>query len=161
LPVPLWPGVGHEDRRKPVGRDPTRGAERLGPIGRAERGNGAIPLPRQLSASARRTSIHQHRCTKPKLNRGSIRTLKCSARVPDLWGVEAMSDPYRESSLGIAREMAIFRGKLAGRMSEQTIVVEELEEQARGVLSREAFDYLAGGAGSEDSMRANLAAFKR
>jgi isopentenyl diphosphate isomerase/L-lactate dehydrogenase-like FMN-dependent dehydrogenase len=72
-----------------------------------------------------------------------------------------MSDPYRESSPGIAREMAIFRGKLAGRMPEQPIVVEELEEQARGILSREAFDYLAGGAGSEDTMRANLAAFKR
>jgi isopentenyl diphosphate isomerase/L-lactate dehydrogenase-like FMN-dependent dehydrogenase len=72
-----------------------------------------------------------------------------------------MSDPSRESSPGIARQMAIFQGKLAGETPEHPVAVEELEDLARAALPREAFDYLAGGAGSEDTMRANLAAFRR
>jgi isopentenyl diphosphate isomerase/L-lactate dehydrogenase-like FMN-dependent dehydrogenase len=43
----------------------------------------------------------------------------------------------------------------------QPIAIEELERQAREVLPREAYDYLAGGAGSEDTMWANRAAFQR
>jgi isopentenyl diphosphate isomerase/L-lactate dehydrogenase-like FMN-dependent dehydrogenase len=72
-----------------------------------------------------------------------------------------MSKSSGEPSPGIARQMAIFQGKLAGETPELPVAVEELEELARAVLTREAFDYLAGGAGSEDTMRANLAAFRR
>jgi isopentenyl diphosphate isomerase/L-lactate dehydrogenase-like FMN-dependent dehydrogenase len=38
---------------------------------------------------------------------------------------------------------------------------EELEQRAREVLPHEVFTYVAGGAGSEDTMRANRAAFRR
>jgi len=37
----------------------------------------------------------------------------------------------------------------------------ELQEQARGALSSDAYGYVAGGAGTERTMRANLAAFER
>lgn len=39
--------------------------------------------------------------------------------------------------------------------------IEELREKAREILSPEAYAYLAGGAGGEDTMRANLEAFRR
>src|SRR5579871_2646789 len=38
---------------------------------------------------------------------------------------------------------------------------EAWEEQARNRLPREAFDYVAGGAGAEETMRANREAFAR
>lgn len=41
------------------------------------------------------------------------------------------------------------------------VVVEEWEERARTILSPEAFGYVAGGAGAEDTMRANRDAFYR
>ena len=41
------------------------------------------------------------------------------------------------------------------------VAAEELERRAREALSREAFGYLSGGAGAEDTMRANLAGFRR
>src|SRR5208337_2124247 len=43
----------------------------------------------------------------------------------------------------------------------QPISVEELERKAKSKLKPEAFDYLAGGAGSEETMRANREAFRR
>ena len=72
-----------------------------------------------------------------------------------------MSDSTPETSPGLARQMGIYQGKLAGKTPELPVGLEELELRARSVLSPEAFDYLAGGAGSEDTMRANLAAFRR
>ena len=41
------------------------------------------------------------------------------------------------------------------------VAPEELERRAREALSREAFGYLSGGAGAEDTMRANLDGFRR
>jgi lactate 2-monooxygenase len=41
------------------------------------------------------------------------------------------------------------------------VSVTELEQQARALLSAEAFGYVAGGAGAEQTMRANLRAFER
>ena len=41
------------------------------------------------------------------------------------------------------------------------IVLEELEQQAKSRLPKEAYDYIAGGAGSESTVRENLAAFHR
>ena len=48
-----------------------------------------------------------------------------------------------------------------GKTPEQPVSVEELEREAGSVLSQAAYDYVAGGAGSEDTMRANLEAFRR
>ena len=72
-----------------------------------------------------------------------------------------MSDSMSEASFGLARQMRIYQAKLAGKTPELPVAVEDLEQKARSVLSPEAFDYVAGGAGSEDTMRANLAAFGR
>jgi isopentenyl diphosphate isomerase/L-lactate dehydrogenase-like FMN-dependent dehydrogenase len=44
---------------------------------------------------------------------------------------------------------------------QQPVAVEELERKAKEVMTPEAYDYLAGGAGSEDTMRANREAFRR
>jgi lactate 2-monooxygenase len=51
--------------------------------------------------------------------------------------------------------MEIYQGGLAGLLPEQPVAIEELEAKARSLLSLEAFDYVAGGAGSEDTVRAN------
>jgi isopentenyl diphosphate isomerase/L-lactate dehydrogenase-like FMN-dependent dehydrogenase len=57
--------------------------------------------------------------------------------------------------------MDIYQAGLAGKLPERPVAVEELETKAKSVLSTEAYDYLAGGAGSEDTMRANQEAFRR
>jgi lactate 2-monooxygenase len=64
-----------------------------------------------------------------------------------------MSTP---TSLSTERQLAIYReGSLV------PVSAEALEAGARAALAREPFDYLAGGAGAENTMRANLAAFDR
>ncbi len=64
-------------------------------------------------------------------------------------------------SLGMQRQLQIY---LAG-MSQETPATPPsyaaLKDKAREVLTPEAFGYLAGGAGSEDTMRANREAFRR
>jgi lactate 2-monooxygenase len=55
----------------------------------------------------------------------------------------------------------IYAGSLAGQKPELPISASELEERAREVLSVEAYGYVAGGAGAERTMRANLDAFER
>jgi lactate 2-monooxygenase len=59
-------------------------------------------------------------------------------------------------SFGVARQLEIYQ-----RGSQVPVAPEALEQRARECLSPEAFGYLAGGAGAEDTMRANLAAFRR
>jgi lactate 2-monooxygenase len=55
----------------------------------------------------------------------------------------------------------IYARGLAAERPELPVSVGELEAAARGVLSAEAFGYVAGGAGSERTMEANLQAFER
>ncbi|MGH2723753.1 MAG: lactate 2-monooxygenase [Actinomycetota bacterium] len=50
---------------------------------------------------------------------------------------------------------------MAGTRPELPVVLAELEGRAREVLAPEAYDYVAGGAGSEDTVRENLEAFRR
>ena len=64
-------------------------------------------------------------------------------------------------SPGSQRQMEIYKGGLAGQTPRQPISVEELERKAKSQLKPEAFDFLAGGAGSEETMRANREAFRR
>jgi len=59
-------------------------------------------------------------------------------------------------SFGITRQLEIFQ-----RGSAVPVAPEELERRAHDALSREAFGYLSGGAGAEDTMRANLEGFQR
>ena len=58
-------------------------------------------------------------------------------------------------------QFEIYARGLAGERPELPLTAAALEESARELLSPEAFGYVAGGAGSESTMRANLAAFQR
>ena len=73
----------------------------------------------------------------------------------------AMTDPVSELPLGVRRQMEIYQAGLAGKKPDQPISIEDLERQAQSVLTAEAYDYVAGGAGSEDTVRANREAFRR
>jgi isopentenyl diphosphate isomerase/L-lactate dehydrogenase-like FMN-dependent dehydrogenase len=62
---------------------------------------------------------------------------------------------------GLQRQLELY---MAGMMQQQPslpLAFDALEAQARSVLRPEAFDYVAGGAGAEDTMRANRTAFQR
>jgi lactate 2-monooxygenase len=70
-----------------------------------------------------------------------------SDETPQLFG-----DYYRE---------IYAKGMLAGERPAQPIAWAELERQARESLDERAIAYIFGGAGSEDTMRENLEAFRR
>ena len=53
------------------------------------------------------------------------------------------------------------KGMLAGERPAQPIAWAELEKRARESLDERAIAYIFGGAGSEDTMRENLEAFRR
>jgi lactate 2-monooxygenase len=69
------------------------------------------------------------------------------------------ADPPGFSS--VQRQMEIYRSGLAGKDPDRPVGIEKVQERAQEILSPEAYDYVAGGAGSEATMRANLAAFGR
>ncbi len=62
---------------------------------------------------------------------------------------------------GVERQAAIYAAKAAGKQPSLPLTADRLEAEAAKVLSPEAFDYIAGGAGGETTMRANLAEFDR
>ena len=62
---------------------------------------------------------------------------------------------------GRSRQNAIYRGGALGRRPVVPTRPDELEAQARQVMSRQAWAYVAGGAGAGATMRANRAAFDR
>ncbi|HZC05637.1 MAG TPA: lactate 2-monooxygenase [Ktedonobacterales bacterium] len=72
-----------------------------------------------------------------------------------------MSDPTSPMTALLARQTQIYLNGLQGRRPTIPISFEALEAQAREKLSPAAFDYIAGAAGSEDTMRANREAFAR
>jgi len=66
-----------------------------------------------------------------------------------------------QSTFGQDRQNAIYLAGLQGKRPSIPVSFEELESQARSVLSPEGYGYIAGGAGSEDTMQANKDAFKQ
>jgi hypothetical protein len=72
-----------------------------------------------------------------------------------------MTNPTPEPSWGLRRQIEIYQAGLAGKVPAQPVSVDELELKAKSILKTEAYDYLAGGAGSEETMRANREAFRR
>jgi lactate 2-monooxygenase len=72
-----------------------------------------------------------------------------------------MTKATPEPSWGLRRQMGIYQAGLSGQKPAQPVCVDALELKAKSILKVEAFDYLAGGAGSEDTMRANRDAFRR
>lgn len=63
--------------------------------------------------------------------------------------------------LGRERQAGIFVAGVGGRRPEVPVDPARLEETARRVMSPEGFAYVAGGAGTEDTVRANREAFGR
>ncbi len=64
-------------------------------------------------------------------------------------------------SLGMQRQFEIYQLGLAGKKLSVPIPLAQLEKKAAEVLPPPAYDYVAGGASGERTMRANLAAFDR
>jgi lactate 2-monooxygenase len=72
-----------------------------------------------------------------------------------------MTEPHAAGSPGPRRQMEIYKAGIAGITPAQPVSPEELERKAEQTLRPEVYDYLAGGAGAEDTMRANRQAFRR
>src|SRR5690348_1937102 len=64
-------------------------------------------------------------------------------------------------SVGVQRQMEIYLAGLRGERPRLPLAAEVLEQRAREVLPARAFTYVAGGAGGEDTVRANREAFRR
>ena len=64
-------------------------------------------------------------------------------------------------SLGMQRQLQIYLGGMSGERPQQPAGYEALRARAQEAMDPEAFGYIAGGAGSEDTMRANREAFRR
>ena len=62
---------------------------------------------------------------------------------------------------GLQRQMEVYQAGLMGRRPAQPVSPDELERKAQMVMKPEAFAYVAGGAGSEDTIRGNREAFRR
>jgi isopentenyl diphosphate isomerase/L-lactate dehydrogenase-like FMN-dependent dehydrogenase len=62
---------------------------------------------------------------------------------------------------GTERQLQIYLAGMQGQRPTTPMTYEQLEDQARQRLTPEAFGYVAGGAGGEETMRANHAAFER
>jgi lactate 2-monooxygenase len=69
--------------------------------------------------------------------------------------------PASSGSFGAERQFEIYQGGMVGQRTAVPVPLSLLEQKAKEVLSAEAFDYVSGGAGGEDTMRANRAAFGR
>ncbi|HST56439.1 MAG TPA: lactate 2-monooxygenase [Solirubrobacteraceae bacterium] len=74
-----------------------------------------------------------------------------------------MADPDVEQAVVVPAnfQYEIYGRGLAGETPQLPVAVAELETRARAVLSPEAFGYVAGGAGAELTVRANVDAFAR
>jgi lactate 2-monooxygenase len=66
-------------------------------------------------------------------------------------------------SVGVGRErqFEVYVAGATGRYPRVAVSFEALERQARAAMSPEGFAYVAGGAGTEETMRENRAAFER
>ncbi len=73
----------------------------------------------------------------------------------------AETAPNPQASRFASFQDEIYGGGLVDERPRLPISIEGLEQAAREVLSAEAFGYVAGGAGAERTMRANLEAFER
>ncbi len=69
--------------------------------------------------------------------------------------------PDVQASVFANFQFEIYGRGLVGETPGLPVAVADLEESAREVMSAEAFGYVAGGAGAEQTMRANLEAFER
>lgn len=73
----------------------------------------------------------------------------------------ATTKPDAAMNFGVARELEIYQLGLAGKKLSVPATVALLEQKAREALEPSAYDYVAGAAGGESTMRANAEAFYR
>ncbi|HVB07687.1 MAG TPA: alpha-hydroxy-acid oxidizing protein [Candidatus Acidoferrales bacterium] len=64
-------------------------------------------------------------------------------------------------NFGLERELEIYQLGVTGKKPSVPITLSLLEQKAKEILEPRAYDYVAGGAGGENTMRANLEAFYR
>src|SRR5271163_4461845 len=72
-----------------------------------------------------------------------------------------MSEQTPIPPIGPSRELQIYMHGLTGATLGVPVSISLLEQKAREILPPRAFDYVAGGAGGEDTVRANREAFYR
>ncbi|HQR06730.1 MAG TPA: lactate 2-monooxygenase [Gemmatales bacterium] len=72
-----------------------------------------------------------------------------------------MPDQPIPPSWGISRQMGIYMEGLNGKLPSIPLSYEELERQAQAKMTPQAYGYVAGSAGEEDTARANRDAFKK
>src|SRR5579871_5438419 len=72
-----------------------------------------------------------------------------------------LEEAAQSGSVAVERQLQIYLAGREGRQGAVPISPFDLEERARAVLPPKAFDYVAGGAGAEETMRANREAFRR
>ena len=72
----------------------------------------------------------------------------------------SIPDPNSPSA-GMQRQFEIYQLGLAGKKLSVAIPLADLEQKAAEILSPQAYDYIAGAASGERTIRANLAAFDR
>ncbi|MDQ2775005.1 MAG: alpha-hydroxy-acid oxidizing protein [Acidobacteriota bacterium] len=71
------------------------------------------------------------------------------------------SNQQASQSVFQSRQLELYQSSSVTRTEPIPISIAGLEEKARKVLEPAAFDYVAGGAGTEQTMKANLGAFHR
>ncbi|HKV28636.1 MAG TPA: lactate 2-monooxygenase [Candidatus Acidoferrales bacterium] len=69
------------------------------------------------------------------------------------------ANPLR--NFGLERELGIYQPGVSGEKMSVPVSLSLLEQKAKEALDPRAYDYVAGGAGGENTMRANLEAFQR
>ncbi len=72
-----------------------------------------------------------------------------------------MADSSIPQSWGIERQMQIYKAGLSGKLPTIPLSFVELERQAQVKMTPQAFGYVAGSAGGEDTARANCEAFRQ
>src|SRR5947209_80345 len=68
---------------------------------------------------------------------------------------------YPFAQLGLKRMQRVYEAGLAGLVPVIPVSYEDLKTKAKAKLKGEAFDYVAGGAGGEETIRSNGAAFTK
>jgi lactate 2-monooxygenase len=76
-------------------------------------------------------------------------------------GAMNQDNPAPPRNPGLERELQIYQSGMSGQKLSAPIGLSLLEQKAKEALEPRAYDYVAGGAGGERTMRANLEAFDR
>jgi isopentenyl diphosphate isomerase/L-lactate dehydrogenase-like FMN-dependent dehydrogenase len=73
----------------------------------------------------------------------------------------AQTTDAQSPSIGVQRQMEIYLNGVEGKKPTHPVAPEHVEQQARALLPPEVYVYVAGGAGADDTVRANRDAFHR